>query len=91
VQSTICKNSQNIIQQSKPSLGCHQTNSIDASIKLYVVGEGDEAPVVDVMVEEGEGTRGYLIVPYAARKLATSQKTANTTKWLESLRRKTRP
>ena len=53
-----------------------------------MASEGAKAPVVDAMAEEGEGTRGYLIALYAARTWATSQKTANTIKWLESLKRK---
>jgi len=67
VQSTTCKNSQSITQQSKVSPGHHQTNSIEASIKLQVEDEGDEASAVDTMAEEGEGTKEHLIAPCAAK------------------------
>ena len=47
-------------------------------------GEGDEAPVVDAMAEEGEEARGHLIAPCVAKARVISQKTANTTEWPES-------
>ena len=53
-------------------------------------GVGDEASTVDAMAEEGEETRGYLIVSCVVKTHVISQKTAKTTKWLESLRRKTK-
>jgi hypothetical protein len=60
-------------------------------INLYVAGEEDEVPMVDVKAEEGEEPRGYPNAPSMARMQDISQKTANTTKWPENLRRKTRP
>ena len=55
-----------------------------------MVGVGVKAPAVDTMAEEGEETRGHLIAPCVAKMQVISQKTVNTTKWLESLRRKTK-
>jgi hypothetical protein len=49
-----------------------------------MASEGDEAPAVDAMAEEGEEARGHLIAPSVAKTRVISQKTANTMKWLES-------
>jgi hypothetical protein len=67
VQSTICKSNQSITQWNKVSLECRLTNNIEVLINLYVAGEEDEVPMVDVKAEEGEEPRGYPNAPSMAR------------------------
>jgi len=56
-----------------------------------VAGKEDEAPTEDAKAEEGEEPRRYPIAPSTAKTQDISQKAANIAKWLENLRRKTRP
>jgi hypothetical protein len=57
-------------------------------IKLRTASEGDEAPMVDAMAEEGEEARGHLIALYVAKTWVISQKTANTEKIARELKEK---
>jgi len=56
-----------------------------------VAGEEDKLPTVDAKAEEGDEPREHHIAPYVAKTRDFSRKTANIAKWLENLRRKTRP
>jgi hypothetical protein len=56
-----------------------------------VAGEEDEVPMADTKADEGEEPRGYPIASSVVKTQDISQKTANTTKWLDNLRRKTSP
>ena len=53
-------------------------------------GEEDELPVADVKAEEEDKPKEHPIAPFVARTQDISQKIANTIKWPENLRRKTR-
>jgi len=56
-----------------------------------VAGEEDELPMADAKAEEGDEPREHHIAPFVAKTQDISRKTANITKWLENLRRNTRP
>ena len=56
-----------------------------------MAGEEDKLPAVDVNAEDGDEPREHLIAPCVAKTQDISRKTTNITKWLENLRRKTRP
>ena len=56
-----------------------------------MASEEDKLPAVDAKAEEGDEPREHHIVPFVAKMQDISQKTANTTKWLENLRKKMRP
>ena len=47
--------------------------------------------MVNAKVEEGDEPREHHIAPYVVKTRDISQKAANIAKWLENLRRKTRP
>ena len=56
-----------------------------------MAGEEDELPMADAKVEEGDEPREHHIASFVAKTQDISRKTTNITKWLENLRRKTRP
>ena len=56
-----------------------------------MAGEEDEPPAADAKAEEGDEPQEHHIAPFVAKMLDISRKNANITKWLENLRRKTRP
>ena len=56
-----------------------------------MAGEEDEPPAADAKAEDGDEPPEHPIVPFVVKTQDISQKIANTTKWLENLRRKTRP
>ena len=56
-----------------------------------MVGKEDELPMTNAKAEEGDEPREHHIAPYVVKTRDISQKAANIAKWLENLRRKTRP
>jgi hypothetical protein len=90
MQSTIYKSSQSTTQWNKVSKGRRLTSNTEALISLRVAGEEDGLPAVNTKAEEGDEPREYPIASFVAKTQDISQKIANTTKWPENLRRKTR-
>ena len=90
MQSRIYKSSQSTIQQNKVFKGHRLTNNTEVLINLHVAGEEDELPMVDAKAGEGDEPQEHHIMPFVAKTQDISRKTANITKWLEKLRRKTR-
>ena len=55
------------------------------------MGEEDELPTMDTKAEEEDEPKQYPITPFVAKTQDILQKTTNTTKWSENLKRKMRP